>query len=69
MPKDRVRLHTQHNATQKQDRTKTLISDPPPQRSRRSRWVSSKAQSQNVLISGNMDVGIYIAHTIFVPTK
>ena len=37
LPQHRVRLHTQHNATQKQDLTKALIVDPPPQRSRRSR--------------------------------
>ena len=55
MSKDRVRSHTQHNAMQKQDRTKTLISDPPPQRSRRSRWVSSKVQSQNALTSSDIE--------------
>ena len=60
LPQRQVRLHTQHNATQKQDRTKTLISGPPPQRSRRSRWVRSKVQSQNALRHDSM--GNYVLH-------
>ena len=66
LPQCRVRLHTEHIATQKQDRTQAHNSDLPPQFSRRNRWVSSKVPSQNALKDSNMHLDINYTECVYI---